>query len=182
MVKLFTILVRKPLNYEQLLHEQKQLLFDMHTRPELFKINTIVELSHDEFSEFKNNLFVDRDFIKDQDNIFLVKEKGTDNYSGLIVDAQGFSYPRYVGIPMQEVEIKKCPRCSSFYTAPSAISRKDNKTEICSACGVEEALEAIGLDKKITEFLDNAHYCANRYNAKIIIQMPDKDDVVIEPD
>ena len=41
-----------------------------------------------------------------------------------------------------------CPRCESSYIPnnefpgeyPGALSRVDNKTEICSECGVEEAI------------------------------------------
>ena len=36
---------------------------------------------------------------------------------------------------------KKCPRCGAVITFYPAISRKDNKTEICSDCGVIEAIE-----------------------------------------
>ena len=41
------------------------------------------------------------------------------------------------------MEIKKriCPACGKEYTGYPALSRKDNKTEICSDCGVREALE-----------------------------------------
>ena len=38
---------------------------------------------------------------------------------------------------------KKCPRCGRYMVGYPAISRKDNKTEICSTCGLREALEAI---------------------------------------
>lgn len=42
-----------------------------------------------------------------------------------------------------------CPRCNDNFIPtnehpgqyPGALSRADNKTEICSACGTEEALE-----------------------------------------
>ena len=34
----------------------------------------------------------------------------------------------------------KCPRCNLFVEDYPAISRGDNKTEICSDCGIEEAL------------------------------------------
>lgn len=37
---------------------------------------------------------------------------------------------------------RTCPRCGKTYTEYPAISRKDNKTEICPACGQLEALEA----------------------------------------
>ena len=42
-----------------------------------------------------------------------------------------------------KIEIQKvwnCPRCRNDVTDFPAISRRDNKTEICSACGIEEAL------------------------------------------
>lgn len=35
-----------------------------------------------------------------------------------------------------------CPRCNHEYEEPPAISRKDNKTKICSKCGTNEALHA----------------------------------------
>lgn len=35
-----------------------------------------------------------------------------------------------------------CPKCGSPKVGYPAISRKDNKTEICSTCGLKEALEA----------------------------------------
>lgn len=38
-------------------------------------------------------------------------------------------------------EVKICSRCGKEYKGVGAISRKDNKTEICSACGTKEALE-----------------------------------------
>ena len=36
---------------------------------------------------------------------------------------------------------KICPICGNTYTGYPAISRKDNKTEICSDCGTTEALQ-----------------------------------------
>jgi predicted RNA-binding Zn-ribbon protein involved in translation (DUF1610 family) len=35
----------------------------------------------------------------------------------------------------------KCPRCGEELVGYSALSRRDNKTDICSACGIAEALE-----------------------------------------
>ncbi len=44
-------------------------------------------------------------------------------------------------------DLVRCPKCSGYIPSnenpgayPGAISRADNKTEICSACGVAEAL------------------------------------------
>ena len=34
-----------------------------------------------------------------------------------------------------------CPICKKEIVGYPALSRKDNKTEICSECGVKEALE-----------------------------------------
>lgn len=34
-----------------------------------------------------------------------------------------------------------CPVCGETYTDYPAISRRDNKTEICPQCGTAEALE-----------------------------------------
>lgn len=34
-----------------------------------------------------------------------------------------------------------CPKCGKPIGKYAAISRKDNKTEICSACGMLEAIE-----------------------------------------
>lgn len=38
---------------------------------------------------------------------------------------------------------KFCPLCGRPMVGYPAISRKDNKTKICSSCGILEALEAI---------------------------------------
>ena len=43
---------------------------------------------------------------------------------------------------------KKCPVCGKMYCEPPALSRKDNKTEICPDCGT---LEAAGFDKETQE-------------------------------
>ena len=34
----------------------------------------------------------------------------------------------------------KCPRCKKEFKGHPAISRRDNKTEICSDCGLQEAM------------------------------------------
>lgn len=35
----------------------------------------------------------------------------------------------------------KCPMCGRIYSGYPALSRRDNKTEICSDCGTKEALD-----------------------------------------
>jgi hypothetical protein len=34
----------------------------------------------------------------------------------------------------------QCPRCKKFIKGHPALSRRDNKTNICSECGIEEAM------------------------------------------
>jgi hypothetical protein len=53
-------------------------------------------------------------------------------------------------------EIKICPKCAGYIpnnktpgAYMGAISRRDNKTEICSACGTMEALEDLISSKKV---------------------------------
>ena len=41
--------------------------------------------------------------------------------------------------------MKFCPKCGKEYSEHSALSRDDNKTEICPDCGILEALAAAGL-------------------------------------
>lgn len=52
---------------------------------------------------------------------------------------------------------KECPRCHGPLGDHPALSRRDNKTHICSCCGVDEAMEdAFGItemkDNRITSF------------------------------
>lgn len=37
-------------------------------------------------------------------------------------------------------DVRICPICNKKYLGYPALSRKDNKTEICSSCGQEEAV------------------------------------------
>lgn len=39
-----------------------------------------------------------------------------------------------------------CPKCGKEYDGYPALSRTDNKTEICPDCGTREALTAAGID------------------------------------
>ena len=38
------------------------------------------------------------------------------------------------------MKTKICPDCKKKYTGYPALSRKDNKTEICPSCGIDEAI------------------------------------------
>lgn len=41
---------------------------------------------------------------------------------------------------LKKIELWQCPKCEGFIKDFPALSRRDNKTEICSDCGVKEAL------------------------------------------
>ena len=44
-----------------------------------------------------------------------------------------------------------CPLCGKEYTSPPALSRTDNKTQICPACGTRQALEAASVKPEVIE-------------------------------
>ena len=65
---------------------------------------------------------------------------------------------------MNKEEKKKCPKCGAIISLYPAISRRDNKTEICSDCGVIEAMEDYINHKnkyneifKLKDMLDKEH-------------------------
>ena len=48
--------------------------------------------------------------------------------------------------------MKLCPKCKKDYDEHPAISRVDNKTEICSVCGIAEAMAIAN------EIIENKRY------------------------
>ena len=46
-----------------------------------------------------------------------------------------------------------CPGCGRTYTEQPALSRVDNETEICSDCGIREALKSIGISEAEREHI-----------------------------
>lgn len=49
------------------------------------------------------------------------------------------------------MKMRVCPRCGMRYLEHPAISRTDNRTEICPDCGTREALESIGIGEEEQE-------------------------------
>lgn len=60
--------------------------------------------------------------------------------------------------------VKNCPRCGENYEDFPAMSRTDNKTEVCPPCGTAEALE----DFLGTGAMPQADWVKNR--AKVAIE------------
>lgn len=59
---------------------------------------------------------------------------------------------------MKDLGIKVCPICGKEYTEHPAISRKDDKTEICPRCGIHEGLESY-LNSKLEGKENDSRYC-----------------------
>ena len=58
----------------------------------------------------------------------------------------------------EDVVRKICPVCGGPLTAHPALSRKDNKTEVCPDCGIRQALSDFGMDEaKQEEILALVH-------------------------
>ena len=51
--------------------------------------------------------------------------------------------------------MRKCPICGLEYSSPPAVSRLDNKTPICPACGVRQALSTAGIKAELTKEIVN---------------------------
>ena len=49
-------------------------------------------------------------------------------------------------------ERRICPKCGGPMGGYPAISRKDNQTEICSTCGLKEALEAYNRNRALNNY------------------------------
>ena len=46
-------------------------------------------------------------------------------------------------------EWRWCPECGKYYIGYPAISRKDNKTQICPDCGTMQAMTEAGLSEEV---------------------------------
>ena len=70
---------------------------------------------------------------------------GVDDIGSILVDwDNGSSLNVVYGEDRVEI-LRTCPKCGKEYTEYPALSRVDNKTEICPECGTKEALEAYRL-------------------------------------
>lgn len=173
-MEMSTIFVRKAATHDWIIQDTKELISRFGSKPKKVTIQKVIELTKEEFDEFKNDLLADRDFIKDNKEFsyFLVKEKGTADKEGIIVDTEGYDYPRYTGLPITEEEFHKCSRCGNYFIGQSAVSRKDNKSEVCSKCSMDEALEDYE-HREVIEYCFRLQETANELGAEIIVKLPD---------
>ena len=70
-------------------------------------------------------------------------------YSSFLVDAKRYDDINLLcddldllheSVTRKIFEIQRCPKCGKEFTEYPALSRVDNETEICSECGVKEAV------------------------------------------
>lgn len=99
--------IRKATNLEEVEVDTKKIRVNS-SKKESFIIEKVIELSTTQYEAFSQNLLDDRDFISehllnmgvDQNGIWhciLVKETTT-NATGILINSEGYSYARYVGI------------------------------------------------------------------------------------
>lgn len=81
-----------------------------------FTVEKVVELPKDQYEFFINNLLRDFDFIEENKALMYVDEyrvwhciliKAEDGTDGILVEAEGYSYPRYTSYIESVEEIKK---------------------------------------------------------------------------
>ena len=71
-----------------------------------------------------------------------VQSLGVDDIGSILVNwDNGSSLNVVYGEDRVEI-LRTCPKCGKEYEGYPALSRIDNKTEICPECGTKEALEA----------------------------------------
>lgn len=51
----------------------------------------------------------------------------------------------------EDLVVRICPVCGAPMSSHPALSRRDNKTEVCSDCGTREALADLGMDEEDQE-------------------------------
>mgnify|MGYP002514746070 CR=1 FL=1 len=58
---------------------------------------------------------------------------------------------------------KICPLCNQRYSDYPAISRSDNKTQICPDCGIREVLSGLGITRnEQNEIIDSIRRCKEK--------------------
>lgn len=181
-MEISTILVRKASTRDGIVEDTKELISRFGSKPKKVTIEKVIELTKEEFKEFENDLLSDRDFIKDNKEIsyFLVKEKGAENKEGIIIDTEGYDYPRYTGVFVEEVKTFKCARCERYFIGEPAISRKDNESPVCSKCGMKEAIDDVNHGEVIKKCF-KLQETANELDAEIIIKLRDGYERRIKP-
>ena len=76
---------------------------------------------------------------------------GVDDLGSLLVNWDNGSSLNVVYAEDRVEILRTCPKCGKEYQGYPALSRADNKTEICPTCGTKEALDAFNLASNETK-------------------------------
>ena len=82
---------------------------------------------------------------------------GVDDIGSVLMEwSNGSGLNLIPGTDRYEIIERVCPVCGSRYKEHPALSRRDNGTEICSRCGMREALTDCGMtEQQMDEVLRN---------------------------
>ena len=83
---------------------------------------------------------------------------------------------------MRNKEIKKCPKCNETYDKYPALSRVDDKTEICPLCGETEALTLVTAGYRKIKMTTNGLTEIEKKIRESIIQLHSRMESYIEKD
>ena len=83
---------------------------------------------------------------------------------------------------MRNKENRKCPKCKDTYNKYPALSRVDNKTEICPLCGETEALTLVTAGYRKIKMATNGLTEIERKIRESIIQLHSRMESYIEED
>ena len=76
-----------------------------------------------------------------------------------------------------ELSMKTCPICGKKYTGYPAVSRTDNKTEICPDCGYRQALTAAGIKPEVQEAILAQIHQSEHHIQTLRERFPDEDEI-----
>ena len=102
-----TFFARKPVNLQQLRSDDAELRRAFHSKGELYYIAEEKELSNQEWDKFARDLLVDTDwayafsnrhFAENENGLPCSRVTTPGSEIALIIDIQGYSYARYIGI------------------------------------------------------------------------------------
>jgi len=103
-----------------------------------------------------NNFYEAVDITKDIIEEMKIEDRNSEEYtrefalgslkSGRIIDTPCILFK--LG---KDEDTKTCPLCGSYYMGMGALSRRDNKTDICPQCGMNEAIEDMRKHKEVNK-------------------------------
>ena len=108
-----TILTRHPMSLKGLKEDTEILKTRFKAKPQKVDIVKIIELTKEKFKDFTNVMYKDQLYIEEHSDlckwteelatVLLIKEKGTEDKDGILVETDGATYAMHAGIPIIEI-------------------------------------------------------------------------------